>query len=262
MTLKIRRRLPPRAGCHRRHVPDYIAYLKDFDPFEHLPSGMMPLPLVHFQPAGSLSPETFAWVTFLASLQPTFLRAVILNLSTLQPAEVAADGRTRTATVAAARGMDRMDIARHYGTPQNAWRKILRGEQHEIRLLVAAQHGEVHLDPADVAGLRQHARLRLDHLRRQHAAARCHRRVLPDPLEVARQLLDRVDVADALDLDGDPAVLLVAAHEIHGPDVGRPLAAHEPEALAAPVDLLGQEQLEDRQGTRLNSSHVEISHAV
>ena len=40
-------------------------------------------------------------------------------------------------------------------------------------------------------------------------------------------------VADALDLDRDPAVVLVAAHQVDRPDVGRPLAPHEPEALAA-----------------------------
>ena len=50
------------------------------------------------------------------------------------------------------------------------------------------------------------ARLRLDLLRGEHAAAVAHRGVEPDPLEVAAELLDRVDRADALDLDRDPAV--------------------------------------------------------
>src|SRR5918997_704315 len=44
-------------------------------------------------------------------------------------------------------------------------------EQREVRLAVAAQHGEVELDALDPARLGQHARLRLDHLRGQDAAA-------------------------------------------------------------------------------------------
>ena len=61
------------------------------------------------------------------------------------------------------------------------------------------------------------------------------RRVEPDALQVARELLDGVDRPHALDLDRDPAVLGVAAHEVHRPDVRRPLAANEPEPLAAEV---------------------------
>ena len=59
-----------------------------------------------------------------------------------------------------------------------------------------------------------------------------------DPLQVAGQLLDGVDRADALDLDGDPLVPLVAAHQVHGPDVRRPLAADQAHALAAPLRRL------------------------
>src|SRR4051812_39871512 len=118
------------------------------------------------------------------------------------------------------------------------------GEQDEIRLALAAQHREVDLDPADPARLGQHARLGLDDLRGEHAAARGHRGVAADALEVARELLDGVDVADPLDLDGDPLVLVVAAHEVHRADVGRPLAAHEPQPLAAPLGRVGQLDLE------------------
>src|SRR4051812_49405928 len=87
-------------------------------------------------------------------------------------------------------------------------------EQHEIRLALAAQHREVDLDAGDVARLGEHASLRLDDLRGQDAAAAGHRRVVADALEVARDLLDGVDRADALDLDGDPFVVVVAAHEV------------------------------------------------
>src|SRR5215210_8017602 len=108
-------------------------------------------------------------------------------------------------------------------------------EQRQRGLALAAEHGEIDLDPLDPARLGQHAGLRLDDLGGEHAAAGAERRVEPDAIEVARELLDRVDRPDALDLDGDPAVLVVAAHEVHRPDVRRPLAAHEPEALPAPA---------------------------
>ena len=45
-----------------------------------------------------------------------------------------------------------------------------------------------------------------------------------DPLEVARELLDGVDRPDALDLDRDPAVVYVTAHQVDRTDVGGPLA--------------------------------------
>src|SRR3954469_18047756 len=105
-------------------------------------------------------------------------------------------------------------------------------EQREVRLALAAQHGQGDLDARDPARLRQHPRLRLDRLRRQDAATRTHRRVEPDPLEVAAQLLGAADRPDPLDLDRDPAVLAVAAHEVNRADVARPLAPGEPEALA------------------------------
>ena len=53
-----------------------------------------------------------------------------------------------------------------------------------------------------------------------------------DPLQVTRELFDRVDRADALDLDRNPVAAFVAAHEVDGADVGRPFAPHELEVLA------------------------------
>ena len=58
-------------------------------------------------------------------------------------------------------------------------------EQRQVGLALAAQHGEVDLDARDPARLGQHPRLRLDRLRGEDAAARAHRRVAPDALEVA-----------------------------------------------------------------------------
>src|SRR5215212_2312734 len=95
------------------------------------------------------------------------------------------------------------------------------GEEREVWLALAAQDGQVDLDPRDPARLGEHLRLRLDHLSGEHAAAAGHGGVLAQAVEIARELLDRVDRADALDFDRDPAVRLVAAHEVHGPDVGR-----------------------------------------
>ena len=60
-------------------------------------------------------------------------------------------------------------------------------------------------DAADAAIRGQHARLGLDLLRGEHARHRREVRVAPEQLEVARELLDAVDVAAALDLDGDRA---------------------------------------------------------
>ena len=80
--------------------------------------------------------------------------------------------------------------------------------------------------------------------RREHAAHAGHPRLGADPLEVARQLLDGVDRGDALDLDRDPAVLGVAAHQVDGADVGRPFPPHEPELLTECLRLGGELLLE------------------
>src|SRR5947207_10247018 len=104
-----------------------------------------------------------------------------------------------------------------------------RSEQSQIGLALAAQDVEIHLHAVDPAGLGEHARLRLDRLRREHAAARLERRVASDPLEIAGQLLHRLDSGDAFDLDRDPAVRSVATHQIDRTDVGRPLPPDQPE---------------------------------
>ena len=75
-------------------------------------------------------------------------------------------------------------------------RGVDSAEERERGLALAAQLREVDLDPGDPARLGQHARLRLDDLRRQHAAAVRLARVQPDPLEVAGELLDGVDRPD------------------------------------------------------------------
>src|SRR5690606_8915911 len=64
--------------------------------------------------------------------------------------------------------------------------------------LVVVEH-----DAADAAVLGERARLRLDLLRGEHARDGRDARVAVEQLEVARQLLDAVDLAAALDLDRD-----------------------------------------------------------
>src|SRR5262245_23508754 len=79
--------------------------------------------------------------------------------------------------------------------------------------------------------LRQRRCLGLHLLGGEDAATLRPGRVAPDAVEVARQLLDGVDRADALDLDGDPAASGVSAHQVDRADVGRPLAALQAQAL-------------------------------
>ena len=43
-----------------------------------------------------------------------------------------------------------------------------------------------------------------------------------------RELVHRVDRRDTLHLDGDPSAFLIAAHEVHGSDVGLPFTPVEP----------------------------------
>src|SRR5947209_20517656 len=120
---------------------------------------------------------------------------------------------------------------------------VSRGEERELRLALAAEHLQVDRRAADATRLRERDRLRLDLLRRKDPATARFRRVLADEGEVARQLLDRLDRPDALDLDGDPLPICVLAHEIDGADLRRPLALHERERLAERVGSIGEGEL-------------------
>src|SRR5439155_1844314 len=96
----------------------------------------------------------------------------------------------------------------------------------------------------DTACGRERQRLRLEALSGQHAAAGRAHRIEPDPLEVARELLDGVDRRDPLDLHGHPLAVRIAAHEVDRPDVGRPLAPDEAQLLAERMRLRGELLLE------------------
>src|SRR5579859_4499736 len=78
------------------------------------------------------------------------------------------------------------------------------GEQCQVGLAFTAQYGEIDLDGSQPARLGERHRLRLDRLRGEDAPALGLCGVLADEPEVARELLDGVDRADALDLDRDP----------------------------------------------------------
>src|SRR5947209_6667491 len=92
--------------------------------------------------------------------------------------------------------------------------KRLHGKQRELWLALAAQHRKVDANAADPTRLGQRHRLRLELLGREDPAAAAERRVELDALEIPRELLDRVDRRNALDLDRDPAVLGVATHQV------------------------------------------------
>src|SRR5688500_16656748 len=69
-----------------------------------------------------------------------------------------------------------------------------RAEERQLRLAVAAEDFEVDLDAADASRLCERRGLRLHALRGEDAAAAGTRGIEADALEVARQLLDRVDL--------------------------------------------------------------------
>ena len=69
-------------------------------------------------------------------------------------------------------------------------------------------------------------------------------RVAVEQLEVAGQLLDPVDLAASLDLDGDRRAVGVAAHQVDRADRGRELAAYERQAVGQRRGVLGEQLLE------------------
>ena len=62
--------------------------------------------------------------------------------------------------------------------------------------------------------------------------------------EVPGELLDTVDLAASLDLDGHGVAVGVATQQVDRADVGRELPTHEPEALLDARGARGQQLLE------------------
>src|SRR5689334_15662886 len=96
-------------------------------------------------------------------------------------------------------------------------------EQPRAGVVQALERGVVERDAADAAVGGERAGLRLDLLGREHAGHRREVRVAVHQLQVPGQLLDPVDVAAALDLDGDRAAARVAAQDVDRPDRGHVL---------------------------------------
>ena len=92
--------------------------------------------------------------------------------------------------------------------------------------------------------VREHPRLGLDLLGREDAAHGCQQGVAVEELEVAGQLLDTVDLAAPLDLDGHTGAGRVAAHQVDGPDRRGELPAYEGQPLRERGGMLGQQLLE------------------
>ena len=104
---------------------------------------------------------------------------------------------------------------------------------------------------------RQRSRLRLDLLGREHPADRRQHGVPVEQLEVAGELLDAVDLAAPLDLDGDRAAQLVAAQQVDRPDRRHVLTAHQRVTHAQQFDVFGEQLLQMRLDAVLHQPGVD-----
>ncbi len=75
-------------------------------------------------------------------------------------------------------------------------------------------------------------------------ADRLEQRVTVEQLEIAGELLHPVDVAAALDLDGDRLAVRVATHQVDRADGGRVLATYQGEAGRERGRVIGEQLLE------------------
>src|ERR1700745_772288 len=91
-------------------------------------------------------------------------------------------------------------------------------EQSERAVVSAAHHLVVQGDAADPAVLGQNPRLRLDLLGGKDALNMRQPRLTVQQLEVPGELFYAVDLAAALDLDGDARPESVPAHDVYRPD--------------------------------------------
>ena len=105
------------------------------------------------------------------------------------------------------------------------------------RRLDAPQGVVVDLDARDVPAAGEHPGLGLDLLGHEHAPDRAQHRVALQELQVAGELLDAVDLAPALDLDGHRLAVGVPAQQVDGADVGGVLAPDQPQARAMASQL-------------------------
>src|SRR4029450_1910108 len=93
-------------------------------------------------------------------------------------------------------------------------------------------------------------------LRRDAATYRREQRILLEQLEIPRELLDAVDLAAPLDLDGEDGAVRIAAQDVDRADRRRILAAYQSPAGAQGVDMRGKELLQVRLHAVLDQSGV------
>src|SRR4051794_3489848 len=135
----------------------------------------------------------------------------------------------------------------HGVDPSGLRRRIHSGSEEALRGVVGAlEDGVVDGHAVDPPVLRQDPCLRLDLLRGEHALDGGEQRVTVEQLQVAGQLLDAVDLAAPLDLDGDRRPGGVAAQQVDRPDRGRVLAAHQRPAGAEGLHVQRQQPLQLR----------------
>jgi len=99
--------------------------------------------------------------------------------------------------------------------------------------------------------------LRLDLLGSEDPADGRERRVAVEQLHVAGQLLDPIDLAPSLDLDGHGRAGGVAAEDVDRADRRRVLPAHQPPPWAEGLDLVGEQGLQVCLDTVLHQTRVD-----
>src|SRR5438132_12341035 len=97
-------------------------------------------------------------------------------------------------------------------------------EEAQVARLDAAELVVVDLDPSEATRLREHARLWAHNLRDEHPSHRAKQRVEVEPLDIARELLDSVDLTAPLDFDRNRGTVTIAAEQVDRSDVGQMFA--------------------------------------
>ena len=117
-------------------------------------------------------------------------------------------------------------------------------EQAVGRVVQTAEHVVVQGDAGDAAVARQHPRLRLDLLGREHPGDGAELWVATHQLEVAGELLDPVDLTAPFHLHRDVAATGIAAEQVHRTDRRGVLPPDQRPALAQRLRMLGQQGLQ------------------
>src|SRR6266487_290688 len=130
-----------------------------------------------------------------------------------------------------------------------------RSEEARRARFDATQRVVVELHAADATRAGQDPRLGRERQRREHAPDALQSD--PQPLQVAGELLDPIDLAAPLDLHRDVGATLVPAQQVDRADVGAVLAADQAPAVAERLAPLGQQLLEVALDAVLDQSPVD-----